>query len=329
MAAQRATAVYAYGEGVGHLERCLQVQEVLASSAGSGQAPEDKEKRCDLLLVLGGTQILAGETRRMLDEVAPEAFALAEAMGDEMRASRACQLAIHGLAAYGGPQAFGNPEGTRWAERADQYAQPDTVERAWADMSLGTARFATGDPGEVYALLSRALDLARRLDDPDAFAWVGVFWLILVTAPQHGEEGLRVAEELVTLYHANVSGRNLGSMFMFTGSTFLVWGQCPRAEEMWSELDELVQRTGQPHDLLLSMTAIGVLATLDGRLEDAVAMGQSIVARGDQLGPAQFARVTGAFVSMRPLLYSGKGDDALQLAPHTPGQGPLPGACGR
>ena len=231
----------------------------MASSAGSGQAPEDKEKRCDLLLVLGGTQILAGETRRMLDEVAPEAFALAEAMGDEMRASRACQLAIHGLAAYGGPQAFGNPEGTRWAERADQYAQPDTVERAWADMSLGTARFATGDPGEVYALLSRALDLARRLDDPDAFAWVGVFWLILVTAPQHGEEGLRVAEELVTLYHANVSGRNLGSMFMFTGSTFLVWGQRPRAEEMWSELDELVQRTGQPHDLLLSMTAIGVL----------------------------------------------------------------------
>ena len=221
MAAQRATAVYAYGEGVGHLERCLQVQEVLASSAGSGQAPEDKEKRCDLLLVLGGTQILAGETRRMLDEVAPEAFALAEAMGDEMRASRACQLAIHGLAAYGGPQAFGNPEGTRWAERADQYAQPDTVERAWADMSLGTARFATGDPREVYALLSRALDLARRLDDPDAFAWVGVFWLILVTAPQHGEEGLRVAEELVTLYHANVSGRNLGSMFMFTGSTSL------------------------------------------------------------------------------------------------------------
>ena len=54
MAARRATAVYAYWEGVGHLERCLQVQEVLD--------PDDREKRCDLLLALGDTLGLAGET---------------------------------------------------------------------------------------------------------------------------------------------------------------------------------------------------------------------------------------------------------------------------
>jgi hypothetical protein len=35
MAARRATAVYAYWEGAGHLERCLQVQEVLD--------PDDRE----------------------------------------------------------------------------------------------------------------------------------------------------------------------------------------------------------------------------------------------------------------------------------------------
>ena len=51
--AQRATAVFDYQEGVGHLERCLQVQEVLAPTTGSGQAPKDKGKRCDLLLGLG------------------------------------------------------------------------------------------------------------------------------------------------------------------------------------------------------------------------------------------------------------------------------------
>ena len=306
MAAHRATAVYAYREGVSHLGRCLQVQEVLD--------PDDKEKRCDLLLALGDVLILAGEPRQVLDELAPEALSLAEAMGDSIRASRACGMAIGGLAAYGGPQAFGNPEGAKWAERADHYAQPDTVERAWADMSLGIARFATVDPGGGYPLLSGALDLARRLDDPDAFVTIAVFWLILVTAPQHGEEGLRVAEELGTLYRAGVSPRELGTMFMFTGSTFLVWGQRPRAEEMWSQLDELVQRTGQAYDLLMSMQSNGVLATLDGRWVDAVAMGESIVARGDELGPSQFARVLAAFVSMRPLLYAGKGDDALQLA---------------
>ncbi|MFQ5880212.1 MAG: AAA family ATPase, partial [Dehalococcoidia bacterium] len=40
MAARRAMAVYAYGEAVRHLERCLDVQEVLD--------PDDKAKRCDL-----------------------------------------------------------------------------------------------------------------------------------------------------------------------------------------------------------------------------------------------------------------------------------------
>ena len=53
MAARRAMGVYAYGEAVGHLERCLQVHEVLSPdpSTGSGQA---EAKRCDLLLFPGG-----------------------------------------------------------------------------------------------------------------------------------------------------------------------------------------------------------------------------------------------------------------------------------
>ena len=57
MAGQRATAVFAYAEGVRHLERCLQVQEVLD--------PDDKDKRCDLLLALGQALVLAGEPRRV------------------------------------------------------------------------------------------------------------------------------------------------------------------------------------------------------------------------------------------------------------------------
>ena len=166
----------------------MQVQEVLD--------PEDQEKRCDLLLALGDALIQSGESRRVLDEVAPEAFSLAETMGDGIRASQACNLAIEGLASQSGPQGFGTSEAAQWAERADRYAPADTVERAWADMSLGTARFITGDRGKGYLLLSRALDLARRLDDSDTFVWVAVFWLFLVTAPQHGEHQTQTSRAL-------------------------------------------------------------------------------------------------------------------------------------
>jgi len=127
------------------------------------------EKRCDLLLALGGALGLAGESRRVLDEVAPEAFSLAETMGDGIRASQACNLAIEGLASQGGPQGFGTPEAAQWAERADRYPQADTVERAKADTVLGLLSLYNSRPEEGVAHVAKALELARRLDDDETF----------------------------------------------------------------------------------------------------------------------------------------------------------------
>ena len=73
MAAGRSMAVYAYGEAARLLEQALQVQEVLA--------PDDRAKRCDLLLALGDALMPAGEPKRVYDTVLPEALALAEAIG--------------------------------------------------------------------------------------------------------------------------------------------------------------------------------------------------------------------------------------------------------
>ena len=89
MAAKRATAVFAYWESVDHLDRCLQVQEVLD--------PGDKGKRCDLLLALGDALLLGEEPQRILDLVSPEALSLAEDLDDTIRLCRACQLALWGL----------------------------------------------------------------------------------------------------------------------------------------------------------------------------------------------------------------------------------------
>ena len=305
MAALRATAVYAYEEGVGHLERCLQVQEVLD--------PDDRGKRCDLLLALGEALILAGEPRRVVDVVAPEALSLAEAMDDSIRSSRACGLAVSGIINSGGMGAFGTPEGAQWAERADRYAQPGTVEHAVADSVLGLLKILTGHQVEGVARMGKGLELARRLDDPDTFWLAAGLWLFFVTAPQHREEGLRLAEELVARSRAGLRTLTLGLGHAGSASTFLIWGQRGRAEEVWHELDELAQRTGQATVLLNSMHANATLATLDGRLEDAVATGLNISTRGDELGISGLAGQLSRFASVRPLLYLGKSDDALQL----------------
>jgi predicted ATPase len=127
MAAKRAIDVYAYGEAVRLLRQALEVQEVLD--------PEDKARKCDLLLALGDALSLAGEHRRIVSTEAPQAFSLAEAIADNKRASQACLLAMKGLWVYG-TISMASPEAAQWAERADRYAEPDTVERAWADAML-------------------------------------------------------------------------------------------------------------------------------------------------------------------------------------------------
>src|SRR5207249_9208277 len=74
MAAERATAVYAYAEAARLLEQALGVQEVID--------PDDQRTRCGLLLALAEALCVAGEAQRVVEEVAEEVFRLAESLGD-------------------------------------------------------------------------------------------------------------------------------------------------------------------------------------------------------------------------------------------------------
>ena len=102
MAAGRAMGVYAYCEAVDHLDRGLQVQDVLA--------PDDKARRCDLLLALGEALMPAADPLRAAGAVALEAFDLAEALGDNNTALAACMLGISGLLRYGAAMMISTPE---------------------------------------------------------------------------------------------------------------------------------------------------------------------------------------------------------------------------
>jgi archaellum biogenesis ATPase FlaH len=94
MAAKRASSVYAYGEAARLLEQTLMVQEVLN--------PGDKAKRCDILLNMYDALLDAGQPRRLLLKELPEAFSLAEGLGDRKHAIRACFLASLALSVGGG-----------------------------------------------------------------------------------------------------------------------------------------------------------------------------------------------------------------------------------
>ena len=302
LAARRAMAVYAYGEAARLLDQAIQVQEVLD--------PDDRAKRCDLLLSLAEALMPAGEPRRVLDAVAPEAFALAEALADRGRASRACRIAQEAMARYGAGTMWGTPEYRRWAERADRYAEPNTTDRVFTDLQLALVRGTEGDVIEARALRLRALELARRLADPKAL-YMASFYFIEFAEPRDEEERRQLIAEMETHPQAGFTANTQGAWLYLTGSVCLDWGERARAEGLWEQLGQLAQRAEDALLILRSLFVRPWLDCLDGRLEEAISGAEHLPRRADDLGAAVLGRQFAGLLSFRPLLHVGRGDDEV------------------
>ncbi|MBA7605719.1 Serine/threonine-protein kinase PknD [subsurface metagenome] len=314
MAAERAMSVYGFGEAARLLEQALKVQIVLA--------PEDRGRYCDLLLGLCHVLSIGGEPRRALDKELPEAFALAEELGDRARASRACTIAILCLNASGGLDmvVWGSPEAALWVERADRYAEPETVARAWADLGMAEVKCAAGLftqqntlMAEGLLLLKRALELARRLDDPQTFWFMAALWLSYAQASHYTQERWRLAEELEGKSRVGVNAESLGVTLMVIGGVFLASGQRQRAEKLFNEAKELAERSGQSLLKLVAMAVDGAMATLDGLLENAVEVTQNILTRGEELNLSNIAALFAQISGGMPLLRLGRADEAIRI----------------
>jgi tetratricopeptide (TPR) repeat protein len=308
MAAKRASDVYAYGEAARLLDQAVNVQKVLN--------PDDKEKICDLLLDLCDALMYAGEPRRVLDIEGPAALSLAEAMGDRARVSQVCQRAFNALFMYGLGDALAGPEAARWAEKADLYAEPDTIERAWADLILGTIKVITGQPTEGVPLITHSLELARQMNDYWTLSFIAECYLSFVTAPHHNRERLQLAIEQMERIH-NWQGKSLPAAMkgpLPLIDAFIVNGQRHRVEQVITEHREMTEHTGQHHDQMALMCFDIGLAVLDGRLEEALEIADRMSERGEQLGIAGYSQQLKVYVLIRPLIYLGKVAIALDIA---------------
>jgi len=295
--AERALSIYAYREAVRFFEKALEIQERLD--------PAGKAERCDLLLTLGESLLLAGEPRRFLDVEAPAGLALAEAIGDKARASRICYHAIEALGYYGGGTGYYTQEAEEWAKRADTYADPDTVERARADMAMGVAHYGAGRPGIGITFLDRALDLARRLDSISTFWGVASYWIRYVNAPHHHQERLALVRELDRTPRTSINAGMLQADLSRLCYTYLALGLRPEAERVANEVRILAERTKQAHASILSMFLDAIFLHMDGRLEDALEMSQLIARQADDRGLSAFGLVHAGVAGLRPRLHLG------------------------
>ena len=305
MAAEGAASVYAYGEAARLLEQALKVQEVLD--------PEDKAKRCDLLLALSPALRYNAEPRRTLDVELPEAFSLAEAIGDSTRASRACGEAFSSLYLYRALPAFGTPEAAEWAKRADQHASPDTRERVVADILLGAYACQTECQNEGLPLLHRAIDLSRRIGDNRLFTIAARTWVSYALTPHHIEECGRLADELM---HASATGTDWlldAHSYYGIGIVLLYLGQRESATQVWRKAQKIYERTRLPIHMAESMDIEAQLAVIDGRLEEAIEITRRIIAFGQEFGMSEITNILVSNVGLRPRILIGRGGRLLQI----------------
>lgn len=302
-AAQRAMAVYDHGEAVRLLERAIDVQEVLD--------PDDSVKRCDLLLALGQALIPAGQPRRAYEQVAEETFALAEALGDGQRASHSCQLALWAIRSYGAATMWGTPEAQRWITRADGCAAEGTVDRVYTDHVRATLlQMFQGRIDEAMALKWGALELARKIGDPEVLFRSAWELFNGDAGPMHGRALLPVAEEFTAKPREGVPLRTLARLLSFVGRFYLEWGERERAETLWEEAQALTARTQDPVLSLMDIFNEVMLLTVDGKLEEAVTAGERLIARGDELGSPVYARQF-ARAALPAQVYLGRAQEAL------------------
>jgi tetratricopeptide (TPR) repeat protein len=274
--------------------------------------PEDKVKRCDLLLDLCDALLLAMDLKRLLEVEAPATFSLAEALGDSFRASRACQVASLALYNEQVTLGFPSPQYVEWAERANRYAQPDTIERAFADMALGIIRNIKRHWRSGFKLLDQALELARKLGDPNTLWAVGFALLLYKNSPQRAQENVRLTEELMASLRVGVNAIVAGPVLALAGGAFLVLGKRQRVEELWSELRAMAKRTGQFNLWLTSIAVDAVLTLMDGRLQEVIDVARLIYSRGEEAGVPGYTQRHATFSGYRARIYLGRSLEAFE-----------------
>jgi tetratricopeptide (TPR) repeat protein len=104
----------------------------------------------------------------------------------------------------------------------------------------------------------------------------------------------------------------LGLALAYIGWSFLRLGQRQRYEEICSEARPLAERTGQAHGLLESMFDDALVNYMDGRLEEAVDIARRMQTRGEELRLFEFAVVFAVVCGLRPRIYLGRADRALE-----------------
>jgi hypothetical protein len=231
-AAGRATASYAHGRAVEHLQRAIELQE--------RDRPEDVAGLCELLLELGGASWQAADPAAR--EVYVRALSVARSLGEPARLGEAA-LGIGGrFYATDFPDI---PYIQLLEQTLDAIGDGDRSLRARMLGRLAEHLMLVDDE-RALELSARALDTARELSDPALLISTLLSRHAALLAPHHLAERRALAEELLALCaeHGQRELEPLGTHWLMYD--LLEAGDLTAAADTQSRLGRLAEELHQP-----------------------------------------------------------------------------------
>jgi hypothetical protein len=273
MAAKHATEVYDYGEAVRLLERAIKVQEVFT--------PDDKTRQCDLLLSLCEALYSVPDFERLKKE-AESAFLLAQNLGEKSHASQICTWVLFCILSE--QLIFATPESDKWIERVDRYAGPGTIERIYADFSLGIRTINKGDRKAGLSFLERAVDMARSNGDQRAW-WVTASFFVVYSLdiPERIKKSIQLTEELWAGPHDGLTTDTI-PLLAGLSNVFMMTGNRQAGIEVRDELKASAERTGNIKPLVYSTVIDSRELFIDGHLEAVLDLEEIVTSHKEKAG---------------------------------------------
>ena len=259
-AAREATAALADADAAAHYEAAL---------AGGRDA--------ELLVALGGAHYRAGRRERAR-AVFREAADLASAAGDADLLTRAA--VGYGEAAV--VIAAADPAAVRLLEDAlagAPAADPATAARLLARLSI---EFYSADPARAAELSAAAVERARRLDDAGALAAALNSRRLALWSPQHVDERLAVAGEMVAAADAAGDREVQLQARSWRIVDLLELGRVREAAAEIDAYDAIAEAVALPHFGWYVPVWRGTLALLAGRWDEAAALSERALELANQ-----------------------------------------------
>jgi tetratricopeptide (TPR) repeat protein len=242
----------------------------------------------------------SGEPSHTVEVEAPAALSLAEVISDNERIARICYMAILSINLSRGFQAIVGPEGTKWLEIAEKYAEPGTPAYAMLNFVKGYGNCIKGLNDEGIPLIRQAREQAKALGDTQVLGNANSVFIIFGLTPWSAEEALKIAEEQMSL---DTKGFSVSHRNAF--NAFLTCGNRHRAEDIGRIVKDKATLTGRVNDITSSMLLDVSFAFLDGNLEQFVDILERIIAFVQETDVKDFNLQDVMFAGLRPFFYIG------------------------